>query len=220
MNEVLGLFPSTFIHIGGDECPKDRWKQCPKCQARIKAEGLKDEHELQSWFIRRIEEHLASKGRRLIGWDEILEGGLPPKATVMSWRGMNGVMAAAESGHDYVATPTSHCYLDYPYAQISLEQAYSFEPVTATLPAAMRSHCLGLQGNMWTEGTPLPVNVDRMVWPRLCALAEVGWSPRDLRDWKGFHARVESHIARLKEFGVEFDLSDRPVPAKKPAAGK
>ena len=177
LDEVMALFPSTFIHIGGDECPKARWKNCPKCQARIKAEGLKNEHELQSYFIRQIEDHLASKGRRLIGWDEILEGGLPPKATVMSWRGMGGATAAAESGHDYVATPTSHCYLDYPASWISLEKAYTFEPIPETLAASKRSHCLGVQGNMWTEHTPTPADVDRQVWPRLCALAEVGWTP-------------------------------------------
>jgi hexosaminidase len=207
LDEVIGLFPSTYIHIGGDECPKDRWRKCPKCQARIKAEGLKDERELQSYFIRRIEEHLASKGRRLIGWDEILEGGLPPKATVMSWRGMNGAMAAAESGHDYVATPNTHCYINRPYAQISLETAYSFEPVPAALAAETRTHCLGLQGNMWSEHIVTPAEADHMIWPRLCALAEVGWSPKDPHDWKGFCARMESHCARLSEFGVKVDLS-------------
>ena len=214
LDEVVGLFPSTFIHIGGDECPKDRWKQCPKCQARIKAEGLKDEHELQSYFVRRIEEHLASKGRRLIGWDEILEGGLPPRATVMSWRGMNGALAAAESGHDYVATPTSHCYLDYPYATISLEKAYSFEPVPATLAADKQSHCLGVQGNMWSEHTPTAADVDRMTWPRLCALAEVGWSPKEARNWTDFHARMELHSARLSQFGIKINPAEQPVKAK------
>jgi hexosaminidase len=211
LDEVTGLFPSTFIHIGGDECPKARWKNCPKCQARIKAEGLKNEHELQSYFIRRIEDHLASKGRRLIGWDEILEGGLPPKATVMSWRGMGGATAAAESGHDYVATPTSHCYLDYPATSISLEKAYSFEPIPATLAAAQRAHCLGLQGNMWTEHTPGPAAVDRMVWPRLCALAEVAWTPKDLRDGSDFLARMETHAERLKSLGVEVHMPGKQV---------
>lgn len=204
LDEVLALFPSKFIHIGGDECPKARWKKCPKCQARIKAEGLKDEHELQSYFIRKIEDHLASKGRRLIGWDEILEGGLPPKATVMSWRGMKGATAAAESGHDYVATPTSHCYLDYPTAKISLEKAYSFEPVPERLTALQRGHCLGVQGNMWTEGTPAPADVERQVWPRLCALAEVGWTPKELRGWPDFLARMQSHRLRLEQAGVKF----------------
>ncbi len=211
LDEVMGLFPSTFIHIGGDECPKTRWKACPKCQARIKAEGLKNEHELQSYFIRRIEDHLASKGRRLIGWDEILEGGLPPKATVMSWRGMGGAIAAAESGHDYVATPTSHCYLDYSIKQISLEKAYSFEPLPEKLAAAQRAHCLGVQGNIWTEHTPTPADVDRQVWPRLCALAEVGWTPKEIRNSPDFLARMESQIARLNQLGVKVKID---VPGK------
>jgi len=217
LDEVVGLFPSTFIHIGGDECPKERWKQCPKCQARIKAEGLKNERELQSYFIRRIEEHLASKGRRLIGWDEILEGGLPPKATVMSWHGLTGATAAAESGHDYVATPTSHCYLDYPLSRISLEKAYSLEPVPANLAAEMQSHCLGVQGNMWSERTPTPADVDRQVWPRLCALAEVGWSPKELRDLSDFQARMESHVQRLNQLGVKIGVPGKPAGTKKPA---
>ncbi len=220
LDEVVGLFPSKFIHIGGDECPKDRWKKCPKCQARIKAEGLKDERELQSYFIRRIEEHLASKGRRLIGWDEILEGGLPPKATVMSWRGMNGAIEAARSGHDYVATPGDYCYISRTYAQLSLGKAYSFEPIPASIPAEMRSHCLGLQGNLWSEHIPTSARADYMIWPRLCALAEVGWSPKDTRDWKDFYARMESHAARLKEFGVKVDLSAQSVSAAKPVKAK
>jgi hexosaminidase len=221
LDEVVGLFPSPFIHIGGDECPKDRWKQCPKCQARIKAEGLKNEHELQSYFIRKIEEHLASKGRRLIGWDEILEGGLPPKATVMSWHGLSGAMAAAESGHDYVATPTSHCYLDYPYTNISLDKAYSLEPVPAALSPDKQAHCLGVQGNMWSERTPLPADMDRQTWPRLCALAEVGWSPKELRNLADFHTRMESHSARLDQFGVKIDLTAaNPPKATKPAKVK
>ena len=215
LDEVVDLFPSTFIHIGGDECPKDRWHTCPKCQARIKAEGLKNERELQSYFTRRIEDHLASKGRRLIGWDEILEGGLPPKATVMSWRGMGGATAAAESGHDYVATPTSHCYLNYPTTTISLEKAYSFEPIPEALAASKRSHCLGVQGNMWTEHTPTPADVDRLVWPRLCALAEVGWTPKELRSTRDFLARMDSHVARLSQLGVKIH-----VPGKLVGSGK
>jgi hexosaminidase len=212
LDEVVGLFPSTFIHVGGDECPKARWQKCPKCQARIKAEGLKNEHELQSYFIRKIEDHLASKGRRLIGWDEILEGGLPPKATVMSWRGMGGATAAAESGHDYVATPTSHCYLDYPLSSISLEKAYSFEPIPEKLAASNRSHCLGVQGNMWTEHTPAPADVDRQTWPRLCALAEVGWSPKELRNNADFLARMEKHTARLNALGVKIQVPGKHNP--------
>lgn len=212
LDEVAGLFPSTFIHIGGDECPKARWKKCPKCQARIKAEGLKDEHELQSYFIRKIEDHLASKGRRLVGWDEILEGGLPPKATVMSWRGMGGAIAAAQSGHDYVATPTTHCYLDAPIARTSLEKAYSFEPIPQELTASQAMHCLGVQGNMWTEQTPTQADVERQVWPRLCALAEVGWSPKELRSWSDFRARTESQRARLNNLGVKISVPEKQKP--------
>lgn len=194
---------STFIHIGGDECPKDRWKKCPECQARIKVLGLKDERELQSYFIRRIEEHLASKGRRPIGWDEIFEGGLAPKATVMSWRGMNGALAAARSGHDYVATPGSHRYINRSYADFSLQKAYSFEPIPASLSADERPHCLGLQGNMWSEHIATPAKADYMIWPRLCALAEVGWSPKEARNWQDFQVRMESHRVRLSEMGVK-----------------
>lgn len=203
LDEVLALFPSTYIHIGGDECPKTRWKACPKCQARIKAEGLKDEHQLQGYFTRRIEKYLDSKGRRLIGWDEILEGGLPPKATVMSWRGMGGALAAARTGHDYVATPTSHCYLDYSYSRISLEKAYSLDPVPAELTAQQRTHCLGVQGNMWSERTPDAAAIDRQTWPRLCALAEVGWTPAESRNTAEFLARMEGHARRLAAMGIK-----------------
>jgi hexosaminidase len=214
LDEVTGLFPSTFIHIGGDECPKARWKSCPKCQARIKAEGLKDEHELQSYFIRRIEEHLASKGRRLIGWDEILEGGLPPKATVMSWRGMKGAAAASKSGHDYVATPNTHCYLNRPATMISLEKVYSFEPIPKDLAAASRGHCLGVQGNMWTEHTPTSADVDRLLWPRLCAVAEVGWTPKDGRNEADFLARMGVHASRLKALGVRAGSTEQGAGSK------
>ncbi|MEI7900668.1 MAG: beta-N-acetylhexosaminidase [bacterium] len=209
LDEVLALFPSAFIHIGGDECPKERWKECPKCQARIKAEGLKGENELQSYFIRRIEAYLDGKGRRLIGWDEILEGGLAPKATVMSWRGMGGAQAAAQSGHDYVATPTSHCYLDYPLGRISLEKAYSLDPIPSALTPEQQRHCLGLQGNIWGEGTPKPADVDRMTWPRLCALAEVGWSSPAGRDFTNFCARLDMHADRLAAMGLSICA---PVP--------
>ena len=141
LSEVIELFPSKFIHIGGDECPKDRWNQCPLCQARMKAEHLKNENELQSYFVKRIEKFLDGKGRRLIGWDEILEGGLAPKASVMSWRGMGGGIAAAKSGHDVVMAPTSHLYFDYP--QTTVETVYSFEPIPKELTAEQARHVLG-----------------------------------------------------------------------------
>ncbi|MFQ5805386.1 MAG: family 20 glycosylhydrolase [Phycisphaerae bacterium] len=215
LSEVLELFPSKFIHIGGDECPKDRWKNCPKCQARMGTEGLKDEHELQSYFIRRIEKFLNAKGRRLIGWDEILEGGLAPNATVQSWRGMRGAIAAATSGHDVVASPTSHCYLDYPQTLqpsapgwmglITLEKIYSFEPTPAELTPAQAKHILGAEGNIWTEHAPQD-RVDHQVFPRLCALAEVTWSPAELRDWDDFSERMKKHYRRLDALGVNYYL--------------
>jgi hexosaminidase len=213
LSEVIGLFPSEYIHIGGDECPKTEWKACPKCQARIKAEGLQDEHKLQSYFIRRIEEFLSAEGRRLIGWDEILEGGLAPGATVQSWRGMDGAVTAATAGHDVIASPTSHCYLDYAQTRIPgeptwmgyipLERSYAFEPTPAELTPAQAQHVLGLEGNMWTEHAPQE-RVDWQIFPRLCALAEVGWSPKGARDWDDFSERMQTHYRRLDALGVTY----------------
>jgi len=216
LSEVIDLFPSEYIHIGGDECPKTRWKACPKCQARMEAEGLRDEHELQSYFVRRIERFLNSRGRRLVGWDEILEGGLAPNATVQSWRGLEGAIAAAGSGHDVISSPTSHCYLDYAQVRtpgeptrmgfIPLERSYAFEPTPVELTPEQARHVLGLEGNMWTEHAPQE-RVDWQVFPRLCALAEVGWSPREARDWDGFSARMKVHYRRLDALGVTYFLS-------------
>ncbi len=213
LTEVIDLFPSKYIHIGGDECPKTRWKSCPKCQARMKSEGLKNENELQSYFIRRIEKFLNSKGKRLIGWDEILEGGLAPNATVQSWRGMDGAVAAAQSGHDVICSPTSHCYLDYAQAPlpglpsswgfVPLEVVYAFEPTPPELTTEQARHVLGLEGNIWTERAPQE-RVDTQVFPRLCALAEVGWSPKESRDWKDFQRRMETHYRRLDAMGVAY----------------
>jgi hexosaminidase len=213
LTEVLDLFPSEFIHIGGDEVPKTRWKACPKCQARIKAEGLKDENELQSYFVRRIENFLNSKGRRLVGWDEILEGGLAPNATVQSWRGMDAALAAARAGHDVISSPTSHCYLDYlqtpnPAAPssaglITLEKTYSFEPTPPELTPEQAAHILGVEGSIWTERAPQKW-LDHQVFPRLCALAEVTWSPAAGRDWTDFTRRMAIHYARLDALGVTY----------------
>jgi len=204
LTEVMALFPSKYIHIGGDECPKDRWKTCPKCQARIKAEGLKDEYELQSYFVRRIEAFLNRNGKTLIGWDEILEGGLAPNAVVQSWRGVDGGIAAAKDGHDVIMSPTSHCYLDYPYSSISTETAYSFEPTPSVLEGEKAKHVLGLEGNLWAERTPTYRDVERQVFPRLCALAEVAWSPKDLRDWTDFQSRLADNLVRLKLLDVAY----------------
>lgn len=204
LEETLALFPSKFIHIGGDEVPKTRWQACAKCQAKIKAEGLKDEHELQSYFVRRIDKWLTARGRRLVGWDEILEGGLAPGATVQSWRGMEGAIDAAKMGHDVIVSPTSHCYLDYPYTTTSVEKSYSFEPVPAELTAEQAKHVLGGEGNMWAERTPLPDDTDRMVFPRLSALAEVYWSPKVARSWAAFKPRLDRHLDTLAAMGVKF----------------
>ncbi len=203
LSEVIELFPAPYIHIGGDECPKARWEKCPRCQARIKAEGLKDEHELQSYFIKRIEKFLLSKNRRLIGWDEILEGGLAPQATVQSWRGMEGAIAAATSGHDTIVSPTSHCYLDYSHKRISLEKIYSFEPIPEGLTGEQQRHILGGEGNMWTEYAPQEM-VDFRVWPRLTGLAEVLWSPKNQRDWQDFSKRMKVHYKRFDVLGVNY----------------
>jgi hexosaminidase len=223
LREVMTLFPSRYIHIGGDECPKHRWEACPKCQQRMKDESLASEDELQSYFIRRIERFLSAHGRRLIGWDEILEGGLPPNATVQSWRGLRGAVAAARSGHDVICSPTSHCYLDYAQARlpgeptwmgfIDLERAYAFEPVPAELSEAEAAHVLGVEGNMWTEHAPQE-RVDWQLYPRLCALAEVMWTPQSRRDLESFQARLASHYERLDALGVAYFI---PPPICRPA---
>lgn len=213
LGEVAALFPGAYIHIGGDECPKTRWKACAKCQARIKAEGLADEHELQSWFVRRVEKILAEKGKRLIGWDEILEGGLAPNSTVQSWRGFDGAVAAATAGHDVISSPTSHCYLDYAQVRLPgeptfmgflpLERVYAFEPTPPQLSPEQARHVLGGQGNMWTEHAP-PDRVERQVFPRLCALSEALWSPAAGRNYEHFVRRLETHELRLSAIGVSY----------------
>jgi hexosaminidase len=216
LTEVIGLFPGEFIHVGGDEVPKVRWQNCVKCQARIKAEGLKGEDELQSYFIKRIEAFLSAKGKRLIGWDEILEGGLAPNATVMSWRGIEGGIEAAKSGHDVVMSPTSHCYFDYyqglfdePWAIggfLPIDKVYAYEPLPAELPAEQAKHILGAQANVWTEYLSESSQVEYMLLPRLLALSEVVWSPKDLRGFADFSRRIIPHYDRLAEAALNFRL--------------
>lgn len=207
LDEVMDLFPSKFIHIGGDEVPKDRWHNCPRCQARMAAEHLSNEEELQSYFIRRIDKYLASKGRRLVGWDEILEGGLAQGATVQSWRGMDGAVAAAKSGHDVISSPTSHCYLDYNYETTPVEKSYSFEPVPPELSPEQAKHILGGEGNIWAELTPEPADTDRQVFPRLLALSEVFWSPQRERNWNDFRGRLAVDLDRLDSLGVKYYIA-------------
>ncbi len=215
LEEVMDIFPSKFIHIGGDECPKTQWKKDPYEQAKIKELGLKDEHELQSWFIRQMDNFLVSKGRRLIGWDEILEGGLAENATVMSWRGITGGVAAAIMGHDVVMSPTSHMYLDYyqttpenePLAIggfLPLEKVYSFDPVTSEIPKDKAHHVLGVQGNLWTEYMKNMKHVEYMAYPRACAVAEIGWTSQSNRNFNDFSRRLESHFPRLTALDVNF----------------
>jgi hexosaminidase len=220
LTEVMQLFPSTFIHVGGDECPKGRWKTCPKCQARIALEKLSGEHELQSYFVRRIEKFLNARGRRLIGWDEILEGGLAPHASVMSWRGVAGGIEAARSGHDVVMTPTSHCYFDYyqgltgePKAiggYIPLERVYGFEPVAAELNPEEGKHVLGVQGNLWTEYIPSFRQAEYMAFPRACALSEVAWTRPELKNVADFLLRLRPQYDRLAAAGVNVRI---PAPS-------
>jgi hexosaminidase len=198
------------MHIGGDECPKDRWKNCTKCQARIKREGLQDEHELQSYFIRRIEKFLLSKNRRLIGWDEILEGGLAPAATVQSWRGVDGAIAAAKSGHDAIVSPTSHAYFDYDIGTTDLRKVYSFEPLPPELTKKEQKHILGGECNIWTERAPQET-VDSKVFPRLVAMAECLWSFPEHKDFANFHQRLQRHYQRLDALGVQYGAESRPV---------
>ena len=215
LTEVMELFPSTFIHIGGDEAPKARWKKSPLAQRIIRREGLKDEHELQSWFIHRIDRFLTAHGRRLVGWDEILEGGLAPGATVMSWRGTAGGIAAAREGHDVVMTPGSHLYLDRYQAApdseplaiggfLPMQKVYEFEPVPAELTPEEARHVLGAQGNVWTEYMPTGEQVEYMAWPRALALAELVWSPRERRDWEDFQSRLPVSLKLLEAEGVNY----------------
>ncbi|MFK7934606.1 MAG: beta-N-acetylhexosaminidase, partial [Saprospiraceae bacterium] len=213
LTEVMALFPSKYIHIGGDECPKTRWKESAFCQQLIKENGLKDEHGLQSYFIKRIEKFLNENGRDIIGWDEILEGGLAPNATVMSWRGIEGGIQAAKAGHDVIMTPTSHCYFDYYQSDhpdeplaiggfLPLEKVYHYEPIPEELNAAESKYILGTQANLWTEYIPSQEKLDYMVFPRLSALAEVAWSARDARDFTNFTQRLIPHMNRLEAMGV------------------
>ena len=216
LDETLALFPSPFIHIGGDEAPKTRWRSCPHCQARIKAEGLADEDELQSWFVRQFDDWLGERGRRLIGWDEILEGGLAPQATVMSWRGSDGGIAAANAGHDVVMSPTDHCYLDYYQSDdfdseppalpryLPLRQVYDFVVVPEAISPDKRRHILGGQGNIWTEYIPSSEQVEYMAYPRAVALAEVLWTHPSQRDYADFTRRLRTHLARLDALNVTY----------------
>lgn len=216
LTEVMDLFPGQYIHIGGDEAPKKEWRASPAAQNRMKELGLTDEDQLQSYFIKRIDAFLTAKGRRLLGWDEILEGGLAPGATVMSWRGEQGGIAAANAGHAVVMASNHYTYLDYLQSTdqeneplsiggyIPLEKVYSFEPIPAEIQSAQTQHVLGAQGQLWTEYISTPAQVEYMAFPRLCALAEVVWSPSDVKNFDNFTDRLLVHQERLRHSGVNY----------------
>jgi hexosaminidase len=210
LSEVCELFPSPYIHIGGDEAPKFRWEQCEKCQRRIKQEKLKDEAELQTYFIERIATYLQSKGKRIIGWDEILEGGIPADAMIQSWRGMEGGEHAAKAGHDVVMSPTSHCYFDYGLSSTDMEEVYNFNPIPASLTVAESKYIRGGECNMWTEHAPQET-VDSKVFPRLLALAEVLWTFPEQRNYALFTKRVEEHYERLKGLNISPGFPKVPI---------
>lgn len=221
LTEVVELFPSEYIHIGGDEAGKNTWKTCPKCQALMKKEKLANVDELQSYMIRKAEEFLNSKGRRLIGWDEILEGGLAPEATVMSWRGEAAGFKSARMGHDVIMTPGSYMYFDFYQADprhqpvaiggyTPIRKVYNYNPIPQdSLTAEEAKHFLGVQANTWTEYIPTPEHLEYMMFPRALAVAEIGWTPQEKRDWQDFKPRVNAHIPVLQQMGLNpFPLSN------------
>lgn len=222
LDEVIELFPGDYIHIGGDECPKAAWKNCSNCQKRIKDQSLADEHELQSYFIRRIEKYLQTKQRKLIGWDEILEGGLAPDATVMSWRGISGGVAAAQQAHDVIMTPGTHCYFDHYQANpkyepkaiggyTSLEKVYHYEPIPEELNEEESRFILGAQANMWTEYIASEHHLEYMLLPRMLALAEVNWTEPKNKDWKSFQKRLQPQLFHFDREGTNYCPGDYTV---------
>ena len=217
LSEVIDLFPGQYIHIGGDEAPKTRWKASPLAQAVMQREGLKNEEELQSYFIRRVGQFIQSKGKRMIGWDEILEGGLAPNATVMSWRGEAGGIAAAKEGHEVIMTPTAWCYFDAGQGpkeqelwqlggEIPIQKVYSYDPVPSVLSPSQQRLIRGVQANVWTEYLPTQEKVEYMVFPRMLAMAEVAWSAQEQRQFADFETRLEAHYPRLSSHNIRYRI--------------
>jgi len=230
LDEVIPLFPCQYVHIGGDECPKTSWQRCPACQKRMKDLGLKDEHELQSYFIQRMEKYINGKGKKIIGWDEILEGGLAANATVMSWRGEKGGIEAAHQDHNVIMTPGDYVYFDKAQSGhedsltiggfVPLQKVYSYEPVPKELSDAEAVHVLGAQANVWSEYMASSAKVEYMIFPRISALSEVLWSPKDQRDWNSFEPRLRQQFSRYDLWKVNysrafFDPTSTQPPAKK-----
>jgi len=215
LDEVIPLFPAKYVHIGGDECPKESWKKCAKCQQRMADHHLKDEHELQSYFVQRMEKYINSKGKTMIGWDEILEGGLAPNAVVMSWRGEQGGIEAAKQNHDVIMTPGAYVYLDHSQTKqedsvtiggyTPVKQTYSYEPVPKELSAEEGKHVLGAQGNVWTEYMGNTKKVEYMLFPRVSALSEVLWSPAPKRNWSDFEIRLQQQCKRYTLWGTNYN---------------
>lgn len=220
LSEVIELFPGEYIHVGGDEAVKDQWRASARVQSRMRELGIADEHALQSWFVQRIGKFLSTRGRRLVGWDEVLEGGLAPDATVMSWRGIDGALAAATAGHDAVLAPAPTLYLDNrPFDAaipgrgliVSVEDVYRFDPAPAAFEPAQLRHILGVQANLWTEHIRSEQRVEEMAFPRAAAIAEVGWSPSGRLDWKSFSQRLPEQLARYELLGIEYGSQSQPV---------
>lgn len=220
LDEVIPLFTSKYVHIGGDECPKSRWEKCPKCRARMRTEGLKSTAELQSYFVRRIEKHINSLGKQIIGWDEILEGGIDPSATIMSWQGLEGGIQGARAGHDVIMSPSPWLYLDkYQGAPevepmsiggyLTLEKTYSFDPMPKELTPEEGKHIIGLQGNIWTEYMYEPGAPEYFIYPRILAVAETGWSPASRKDYSDFERRVDNAYVRLDCHDINYHV---PMP--------
>lgn len=219
-DEVLEIFPGRFIHVGGDECPKARWQLCSKCRARRVREDLADEDALQAWTIRQFDKYLADRGRRLVGWDEILDGGLAQGATVMSWRGVQGGLQAARAGHDVVMSPQTHVYLDRKHYEgedepgrlsvNSLENCYRFDPTIADMTTSEAQHVLGVQANVWSEGFDTPAGAEVMTWPRMSAVAEIGWTAQADREFADFTRRFRHLAKRLDTMGVSY-YRDRAI---------
>jgi hexosaminidase len=229
IDEVAALFPSPYIHVGGDECPKTNWKKCPKCQARMQQLGLKTEHELQSYFVQRMEKYVNAKGKKLIGWDEILEGGLAPNATVMSWRGEKGGIEAAKQNHDVIMTPTTYVYFDYAQTKkedslviggfLPIEKVYGYDPIPEVLPASQAKYILGAQANVWTEYIGNSRKMEYVIFPRMSALSEVLWSPKAKKNFDNFRKKLQTQIERFNLWKVDYskaiyDLHASILPTK------
>lgn len=214
LDEVMALFPSKYIHVGGDECPKTNWKKSAFCQELIASKGLKDEHALQSYFIQRMEKYINQKGRTLIGWDEILEGGLAQNAVVMSWRGEAGGIEAANADHQVIMTPNSYVYFDHAQVKkedslviggyLPLDKVYNYEPIPKELPAGKEKYILGAQANVWSEYMANTAKVEYMIFPRASALSEVLWSQKGKRDWKAFQQKLPVMVTRYEQWGVNY----------------